>query len=573
MSSPVGVLVLNVQQSAILRSQRMETLHFATGISALPAALENNGLRVFDTSTRRFWSRQDVATRNTAPAGMVTFAGCIEKSIISWVRLTRQFLESYLEISNGGLHPPPALTPGLVLPTTSISRADIPLTTKLYRQILHTARIQSTSIYPRTFVAMFNIKFYDPTSVPQRHKKPLKPVKSTAPFHSPSTPASASQDFPESSTTQNPPKCSTYQISRKSHPLPPRSPSVASENCPWKVQGAPQNDFDRALKQLDVVETVDLTGDSSVVSHISGELEKSLDSAPPPLKGNQSNASGRSPCLPGSLVPNDDSDYSAAISELPNPSDSLPEEAEDRTGLSGQHRIRNAPTAGIRHTPDPEILDSQPSVQSISHGSIRPLGGGEVTADESDSGRSSGVDIDHTSGDKPREAPIRAQKRKRLSPQRAGSSRCRRSISTPSLSSVSLLALDTSDSEADSSSSDSMNPPSRQRQRQPPRPVMVLRDGVKRQEWPVDRIIDSGIVSMGGKLQLRYFVGWTGYEPSWEPSYNLIGSKLLVDEFHKNYPNRPSLASLSRFLSSVRLSKHSGRPPSAKRHKKVCSGI
>ncbi|PGH05104.1 hypothetical protein AJ80_08403 [Polytolypa hystricis UAMH7299] len=251
-----------------------------------------------------------------------------------------------------------------------------------------------------------------------------------------------------------------------------------------KVGVGPPNDFDRALEQLEAVETVDLTGKGSV-SQIHREPEKLLDNGSPSLKGNQ---------------------------------------------------------------------------------------GGEEARDESDRGRSSTTDVHHINGDREHKPSIGVQKRKRTPLQRDGSLHRHRSTSTASLSSESLFALDSSDSESEDRYVD-MNAPSRQHP--PPPPVLVDRNGVKSKEWCVDEIINSKIVRMGGRMQLRYLVNWTGYdEPSWEPLCNLIpGSELLVVNFHKKYPNRPLPASVHVLLNSHQPSKQHGRPPSGKRHKRACFGI
>lgn len=81
--------------------------------------------------------------------------------------------------------------------------------------------------------------------------------------------------------------------------------------------------------------------------------------------------------------------------------------------------------------------------------------------------------------------------------------------------------------------------------RSPPQQVLVERNGVETEEWLVDRIMDSRIEIVRGKVCLEYLVGWNGYEPSWEPRCNLIrGSELLIERFHKKNPCRPSPASL-----------------------------
>ncbi|PGG95486.1 hypothetical protein AJ80_09954 [Polytolypa hystricis UAMH7299] len=388
-------------------------------------------------------------------------------------------------------------------------------------------------------VDLNQIQFYKPSSVPQKSmpqkiQKPLKPVKVTGPFHPPSTPVSRPRDLPALSTTRNFSKHPTCPHSPKHHPLPARPPTVESEYRPLLVGGASPNDFDRTLAEVEVVETVDLTREDSINSQISGEMEKSFDRTLLSMKDDQSDAGGKIPCTRKPSVPNN-SDSAVVIKGQLNSSDALQDEGQGRTGLSGHHGdVCNIPSAEIPN----EIPDSQPYTHRMSHkplGPARLLSGGEETADESDSGRSS-IDVERSSGNKQHEAGCLPR---------------RRSISATGSSPGSLLTLDdSSDSETDIRSSNRMIISSGRHQSPPP-PVMVVRNGLERKEWLVDKIIDSQIVQTGRRTQLRYLVNWTGYgKPSWEPACNLIpGSELLVADFHKKYPDRPSPAFLNRFLN------------------------
>jgi hypothetical protein len=70
----------------------------------------------------------------------------------------------------------------------------------------------------------------------------------------------------------------------------------------------------------------------------------------------------------------------------------------------------------------------------------------------------------------------------------------------------------------------------------PPPPSVQLLDGP---EYEVSAILDSKISH--GKLY--YLVDWLGYGPhdrTWEPPDHLVNAQALVDEFHKQYPNKPS---------------------------------
>ena len=58
------------------------------------------------------------------------------------------------------------------------------------------------------------------------------------------------------------------------------------------------------------------------------------------------------------------------------------------------------------------------------------------------------------------------------------------------------------------------------------------------EEWEVDHILDS----RRRYRKLHYLVQWAGYNhirTSWEPAENLENARDLVDEFHRERPDRP----------------------------------
>ena len=69
---------------------------------------------------------------------------------------------------------------------------------------------------------------------------------------------------------------------------------------------------------------------------------------------------------------------------------------------------------------------------------------------------------------------------------------------------------------------------------QPPPPI-ELEDGP---EYEVAAILDSKIV----RNKLYYLVDWLGYSPSectWEPIENVTNARALLDDFHRQNPNKP----------------------------------
>jgi hypothetical protein len=103
-----------------------------------------------------------------------------------------------------------------------------------------------------------------------------------------------------------------------------------------------------------------------------------------------------------------------------------------------------------------------------------------------------------------------------------------------------------------------------------PAPVLVEREGITAPEWHVQGIVNSKLVERGRRRRLEYLVDWTGYDNTWQPRYDLIpGCERLVARFHKDYPDRPSPAS----LDVGRPLKRRGRPPSGKIHKRARLGV
>jgi len=69
-----------------------------------------------------------------------------------------------------------------------------------------------------------------------------------------------------------------------------------------------------------------------------------------------------------------------------------------------------------------------------------------------------------------------------------------------------------------------------------PYPVVV--DDSAEEEWEIERILDS----KRRYRKLHYLVQWAGYNylcTSWEPAKNLGNAQELVDEFHRDQPNKP----------------------------------
>ena len=72
--------------------------------------------------------------------------------------------------------------------------------------------------------------------------------------------------------------------------------------------------------------------------------------------------------------------------------------------------------------------------------------------------------------------------------------------------------------------------------RQPTSPSVIIKNQI---EYEVEDILDSKIL----RKRLFYLVKWKGYpisDNSWEPAYHLLNSKELIQEFHSQYPDKPS---------------------------------
>jgi hypothetical protein len=69
---------------------------------------------------------------------------------------------------------------------------------------------------------------------------------------------------------------------------------------------------------------------------------------------------------------------------------------------------------------------------------------------------------------------------------------------------------------------------------QPEPPPVIIDD---QQEWEVEEILDSR--RFGKNRLLKYFVRWVGYDhPSWQPASDLEHSPLILERFHKLYPQK-----------------------------------
>ena len=69
----------------------------------------------------------------------------------------------------------------------------------------------------------------------------------------------------------------------------------------------------------------------------------------------------------------------------------------------------------------------------------------------------------------------------------------------------------------------------------PPPPPIELEGGL---EYEVAAILQSNIV----RNKLYYLVDWLGYSPSertWEPIENVNNARALLDDFHRQYPDKP----------------------------------
>ena len=76
-----------------------------------------------------------------------------------------------------------------------------------------------------------------------------------------------------------------------------------------------------------------------------------------------------------------------------------------------------------------------------------------------------------------------------------------------------------------------------------PPPPIELNDS---EEWEVNRILDSKVDRRRKGPGLLYLVEWKGFDntpdaTSWEPPEHLAHAPDLVQDFHRVYPDKPSL--------------------------------
>lgn len=369
-----------------------------------------------------------------------------------------------------------------------------------------------------------NIVFYNPRSEPQQPPRPPRPFRPSNPFR-PFKPGAQSQSSSISSPSR--PVLPAFPT-----PPPPmagcHAAAAANQQRPESTE-PPSNDFDRLLRALEVVETIDLTREDSPVDQDTGCFDvRLLDHQRPCLRGLLL-APILFPCL--SCCRSDTQFFNAedcetghrspCASESCSPYDSDPATPPNVPGIPDtQNKPSNSPGPGHDTTErDIVICQSKPmhgasDLQILdSHASDREIS--------------------------PMSAPRPASDKE---PEHEDNCEC-------------------------SSDTDSLP----EQQEPSPPPVLVERNGVAAPEWLVDGIINSRtVVGRGGRVRLEYLVDWTGYTPSWQPRHDLIpGCEELVDEFHKRYPNRPSPGD----LDGSRRPKRQGWQPSGHRRKRVRLGI
>jgi RNase H-like domain found in reverse transcriptase/Reverse transcriptase (RNA-dependent DNA polymerase)/Integrase zinc binding domain/Chromo (CHRromatin Organisation MOdifier) domain len=86
----------------------------------------------------------------------------------------------------------------------------------------------------------------------------------------------------------------------------------------------------------------------------------------------------------------------------------------------------------------------------------------------------------------------------------------------------------------------------RQHPPHPPNPVVIDNS----EEYEVEAILNS----RRRRGQLQYLVHWTGYpreEETWEPQENITHADDLIEEFHRNYPTKPSLSNTVRAVMTL----------------------
>lgn len=370
------------------------------------------------------------------------------------------------------------------------------------------------------------IEFYEPDKPKTRPSWPSKPLK---PFES-----TTCVQFSDDQVLRHQAAPSTAQ----KRPAPPRSPPVTSESRYLDLPEASQNAFDQVLAELET----NLANEGSPVDH-SREREprqpvNDVDGSPGP-KANHSVNSTRIPCFPEPPALN----------------------SSDGITASDQRRVSLQDKQGDLATPRGSLNQYQPKISANGHG----LSASHLEIyDSEDSCDGYGSKVSRTDY-KACEPTVWSTKRPRAL--KAGIHAIQ-STSTPSLSSAGWTRSSDSDSNSDSVSASSHGDSSEwsgplspgKRKHPPPPAVLVDRKGVKTKEWLVDQILNSRIAREGGKSWVEYLVDWTGYNiPTWEPSSNLIpGCKVLVQDFHKKNPTRPS----PDLLRNCQPSKRRGRPPS-----------
>ncbi|OJD12946.1 hypothetical protein AJ78_06534 [Emergomyces pasteurianus Ep9510] len=225
---------------------------------------------------------------------------------------------------------------------------------------------------------------------------------------------------------------------------------------------------------------------------------------------------------------------------------------------------------------DVEIPDSPPPVRQSTSGPVAPSDVGEKT-EPGTRGLSYFADVDNVNSHTTLELPAGTTKHQGTkwgsftNPHDCG----RRTTTTrPSENHQHTAFTPEEDSNSENNQMDNSNSNGANsllgQHRSPPPPMLVERNGVETKEWLVDEIINSKIVCSTGKMRLKYLVGWKGYQPTWQLCRDLIlGCKLLINEFHKKHPSRPSPAD----LDAHKRSKRSGRPISGGRPKRLCLKI
>ena len=75
--------------------------------------------------------------------------------------------------------------------------------------------------------------------------------------------------------------------------------------------------------------------------------------------------------------------------------------------------------------------------------------------------------------------------------------------------------------------------------KEPPKPIIVVEDGVEQEEWVAVDIKDAGIRGKGKKRVLYYLVDWKGHNATWQPWTDVLpGCDKLVKAFHDRRPDK-----------------------------------